>query len=181
MRTIERYLSDCIVFVAFVAVIAIMLMTVGDIVLRLFSRLVGLAGGVRPTWGLQGLVDLTQLAIMAAVPLAIASAFICSKHIRINLLFDALPETWRRLASLLSSLVGVGVLGACLWTAIGEFRSQLDYPTTSATLNIPYTWYWAPLATGFALSLLACVASLIRSVVGVIRKPAAEDPGDGHV
>ena len=181
MRAIERYLSDYIVFVAFVAVIATMVMTVGDIVMRLSSRLVSLVVGVRPTWGLPGLVDLTQLAIMFAVPLAIASAFICSKHIRINLLFDALPERLRQLASLLSSLVAVCVLSVCLWTAIGEFRSQLDYPTTSATLNIPYTWYWAPLATGFALSLLACIAHLVRSLAWIIRRPAAKDQSEGYV
>lgn len=154
-------LQGCIVALAFASICAAMVLTVGDIVVRTTAQGVGAVVGERPKWGLYGLVDLTQLAMMAACPLAIAATFFAGKHIRVDLVFNALPPRLRRLALRFSALVGLGVMGICLWTAWREMRGQLDFTTTSATLGLAYTWYWVPLIAGLGLAVLGCVAHLI--------------------
>lgn len=151
-----------IIFLSFAAISISMVMTVGDIVVRLAASLAEMLSGQRPKWGLFGLVDLTQLAMMSAVPLAIAAAFFLNAHIRIDLIFNLMSRKGRRFSAAMSALIGGTVCGLCLWTAYGEMLGQLDFTTTSATLGIPYTWYWAPLILGFGLSLLACIIGLIQ-------------------
>ncbi len=157
-----RIFAQLIIFLSFAAISISMVMTVGDIVVRLAASVVETLSGQRPKWGLFGLVDLTQLAMMSAVPLAIAAAFFLNAHIRIDLIFNLMSRKGRRLSAAMSALIGGTVCGLCLWTAYGEMVGQLDFTTTSATLGIPYTWYWAPLIIGFGLSLLACVIGLIQ-------------------
>ena len=158
-----RVFTKLIIFLSFAAISISMVMTVGDILVRLAASIAEMLSGQRPKWGLFGLVDLTQLAMMSAVPLAIAAAFFLNAHIRIDLIFNLMSRKGRRLSAALSALIGGTVCGLCLWTAWGEMRGQLDFTTTSATLGIPYTWYWAPLILGFAVSLLACVLGLYQA------------------
>lgn len=158
-----RVFTKLIIFLSFAAISISMVMTVGDILVRLAASIAEMLSGQRPKWGLFGLVDLTQLAMMSAVPLAIAAAFFLNAHIRIDLIFNLMSGKGRRLSAALSALIGGTVCGLCLWTAWGEMRGQLDFTTTSATLGIPYTWYWAPLILGFAVSLLACVLGLYQA------------------
>jgi hypothetical protein len=44
-----------------------------------------------------------------------------------------------------------------VWTGAGEMIGQITFPTKSATLGIPYVWYWEPLLTGLALGALGAV------------------------
>lgn len=55
---------------------------------------------------------------------------------------------------------GIVLLTLCLWTGWQEMRGQLEFTTTSATLGIPYTWFWGPLLLGLALGVLGCLISL---------------------
>lgn len=166
MRPWRGIVTDLIVFVSFAAICGAMLMTVGDILVRLAAQLVGAVAGVRPRWGLFGLVDLTQLAMMTAGPLAIAAAFFRNAHIRIDLILNRSSRPMRVLALRAAALLGIGLTGLCLWAAWSEMRAQLDFTTTSATLGIAYTWYWLPLIAGLALSVLAEVVILIWPIDG---------------
>ncbi len=170
MRSFERMFVDVIVFLSFAAIALSMMMTVADIVMRSAASVMSLFVGTRPKWGIFGLVDLTQLAVMTAVPLAIAATFFANAHIRIDLIFNIMSLTWRRFSLLLSAFVGFLVMGICLWTAWQEMRGQLEFTTTSATLGLPYTWYWAPLIAGLALSSLACLVGIVKALAS---KPAA--------
>lgn len=158
-RSNPRWLTtatDGIVLLSFGAICAGMLMTVGDVLTRLASRIVGALIGGDPGWGLVGLVDLTQLTMMIAAPLAIAAAFFAGAHIRVDLLYAVLGPRKRRLVLRLSAVLGALFLGVCLYTAWTEMRGQLDFTTTSATLGLAYTWYWLLLIGGLAVSVLGC-------------------------
>lgn len=155
-----RFAADLSGGVAFAAICASMLMTVGDIAMRIGAQIVGAVTGIQPGWGLYGLIDLTQLTMMIAAPLAIAATFFLGGHIRVDLVFAALSRTGRQAVLRLSALIGLFLMGLCLFTAWSEMRAQLDFTTTSAALGLAYTWYWAPLLVGFALSVLACTAAL---------------------
>lgn len=170
-----RVFTNIIIFLSFAAISISMVMTVGDILVRMAASIAEVFTGQRPKWGLFGLVDLTQLAMMAAVPLAIAAAFFLNAHIRIDLVFNLMSRGGRRISAALSALIGGIVCGLCLWTAWGEMRGQLDFTTTSATLGIPYTWYWTPLILGFLLSLLACILVVIQAIRPTQPKETAAD------
>ncbi|WP_153769030.1 TRAP transporter small permease [Labrenzia sp. CE80] len=162
-RSIGRVFTNAIVFLSFAAIFTSMMMTVGDILVRQAAGAIAWLYGARPSWGLVGLVDLTQLAVMTAVPLAIAAAFFLNAHIRIDLFLNIASATVRRLSAGVSAALGAVLMGICLWGAWQEMRGQLDFTTTSATLGLPYTWYWAPLIIGLALSVLACLYALARA------------------
>lgn len=159
---LQRIVTDVIVIASFAAIAVTVVMTVGDVLVRLAADVAGAALEARPRWGLYGLVDLTQLAMMAAAPLAIAAAFFLGSHIKVDLFYARFSRRMRRLSIRLSALVGAVTLGICLWTAWREMRMQMDFITTSSTLGIAYTWYWAPLIAGLALSVLGCCVVLIR-------------------
>lgn len=158
---LRRVVLRIIVLTSFTAICGAMVMTVGDIIVRTVAQVVGAFTEVRPRWGLHGLVDLTQLAIMTAAPLAIAAAFFLASHIRVDIVFHLLPERLQRFSMVLSVLIATVLLGFCLWTAWREMIGQLDFTTTSATLNIAYTWYWVPLILGLALSVIGSLAGLV--------------------
>lgn len=160
-RPLRRVVIDIVVLVSFTATCIAMVMTVGDVLVRLAARIVGSLEGVRPRWGLHGLVDLTQLMMMVAAPLAIAAAFFVDEHIRVDLFYGRFSRPLKRAALRLSAVIGIVLMGICLWTAWREMIGQLDFTTTSSTLGIAYTWYWIPLIAGLALSLLACCIALV--------------------
>jgi len=160
-RPWRRVVTDGIVLASFAAISIAMLMTVGDVLTRLAAETLGALAGARPKWGLFGLVDLTQLAMMAAAPLGIAAAFFLDEHIRVDLFYGRFSQSLKRTALRLSAVIGAVLMGICLWTAWNEMRGQLDFTTTSATLGIAYTWYWAPLIAGLALSVAGCCVALI--------------------
>jgi TRAP-type C4-dicarboxylate transport system permease small subunit len=163
-------LGDAISWIAFLAICCAMVMTVGDIVVRTASHVAQWRTGVNPGWGLLGLVDLTQLAVMTAMPLGIAAAFFANTHIRVDLFLGRLSSAMRKRLAIFAALIGVGIMGICLWTAWSEMRGQLSFVTTSSTLRIAYTWYWLPLIVGLGLSVLGSVAAIIW--------PYCEDKGD---
>lgn len=152
---------DVISWVAFVAICCAMLLTVGDVATRAAGKIVQWSTGVHPGWGLFGLVDLTQLAMMAAMPLAIAAAFIAGTHIRVDLILHKFTQSGRNFLTRLAALAGFVLMGVCLWSACAGMLSQLSFVTTSATLGIAYTWYWLPLIGGLALSVLGCAGMII--------------------
>lgn len=160
-RPWRRVVTDGIVLASFAAITIAMLMTVGDVLIRLAAESLGALTGARPKWGLFGLVDLTQLAMMAAAPLAIAAAFFLDKHIRVDLFYGHFSQGLKCAALHLSAAIGTVLMGICLWTAWNEMRGQLDFTTTSSTLGIAYTWYWAPLIAGLALSVVGCCVALV--------------------
>lgn len=165
-------LFNFIIYLSFAAICMSMVMTVGDIILRLASQVAGFMIGVRPRWGLFGVVDLTQLALITAAPLAIAVAFFTYSHIRIDVFLSKFSISLQQAACLFSYVLGVFLTGICFWTAWNEMRNQLDFTTTSATLAIPYTWYWTPLLIGLGLSLIASLISVIRIIPKLTTKTA---------
>lgn len=166
-RMLWRGFSDLITLLSFAAICVSMLMTVGDIILRLASLVMAQIDGVRPRWGVFGVVDLTQLALMTAAPLAIAVAFFNYSHIRIDVLVNLFSAISKQVALLISYVLGAAFTGICFWSAWHEMIGQLDFVTTSATLSIPYTWYWVPLNIGLGLSFVGCSVGVIVTLIQI--------------
>lgn len=157
-------LTNLVTLVSFAAIAMAMMMTVGDILIRFAASAMKMYSGTRPQWGLFGLVDLTQLAIMWAAPLAIAAAFFRNSHINVDILTENMSPNWRRASAVFAALAGMALIGVCIWTATREMLGQLDFTTTSATLGITYTWYWTPLILGFAFCFLALAMNFYNAL-----------------
>lgn len=163
--------------ISFAAIVATAVITLADVVLRLASWLSVPFTGYRTTWAVEGVVDLSQLLVMAAAGFAIAVAFYFSKHVTIDLIEAHLPPVARWATAALSALLSLGFVVACLWFVVGDMQTQREMNTTSATLAIPYLYYSLPLIAGLALSVVAIIASLAG--VGVGERSAPKDSAGG--
>ncbi len=130
------------------------LVTLADIGLRALSRTVGLVTGRPPGLALIGIVDLVQLAVMAAAYLAIPFTFAGEGHVTVDMLHLRLPYRLQTLLRALAALLSCLFMAMILRYGIDQARLVAEYGDRSATLGIPLVWYWLPLLLGAALSVL---------------------------
>jgi TRAP-type C4-dicarboxylate transport system permease small subunit len=154
----------CATVVSFVAACIAVILTVTDICLRLASGGMRAITGQGTNWAVNGLVDLTQLAVMTCASFGIAVAFSRANHVSIDLVTTLLPAPVRGGLAIMASVLGMVLACAILWAGIGEVVAQFAYPSRSATLGIPYIWYWFALLSGFALAPLGALYALLKSV-----------------
>lgn len=154
-------IMDAAMAIAFAAIVATVAITMTDIVFRTVSRTTVPFTGNRLTWAVPGLVDLSQLLVMTAAALAIPVAFLYDRHVTIDLIDALLPKPVRIAATVVGGLLSIALVSAFAWYGYGEMLGQAEMNTESATLGIPYVWYWAPLLTGFALSVLAITGNAL--------------------
>lgn len=120
-----------------------------------------------------GMIDLTQLAQMACVFLVLPLAFLRRSHISVDFITDRLPPRALAAVELASALLGIALLGAILWYSWEQAAIQHAQRDVSVTLGIPMAAYWAPLLSGFALSLLALLLIALKAVIAFVagRRP----------
>ncbi|ETX12664.1 hypothetical protein MUS1_00510 [Marinomonas ushuaiensis DSM 15871] len=160
-RSGKQLVSDLVTVLSFIGIALAMLLTVVDVGLRLSSTIIEVFTNIRPRWGIIGVVDLMQLAIMVAVPLGIGVNFLNNRHIRVDIALDFLGKRFCCFSRSLTAMTGIAVLGICLWSASKELNGQFVFPSSSATLSLPLTWYWMPLIAGLTISLVVCISSFL--------------------
>ena len=107
---------------------------------------------------LAGMVDLTQLLVMASAFLCIPLSFAREAQIEVDFVTSRLPPRAHALLRCVTALAAAGFMAAVtLATADGALQA-LRNGDRSATLALPLLWYWAPVVAGCALSVLACAA-----------------------
>jgi len=111
-----------------------------------------------------GTIDLTQLAVMGCVFLAMPLAFLRGTHVGVEFVSDALPAPLTRACKRLAALLSALFLAAIFWYSLGQARIQFAQGDQSVTLAIPMAWYWAPLLAGLAASTLAALLVLARAL-----------------
>ncbi|PVB62417.1 TRAP transporter small permease subunit [Labrenzia sp. 011] len=180
-RTYTKLVSGLIrvaAFFAFLCILAAIAVTLCDILLRTISRIFAAFNGTGLTWAVPGLVDLTQLFVMAAASMAIAVAFHRQAHVAIDLVDNLLPASVRSFNVVLSMVIATVFLAAGVRYGLLEMQGQLELNTSSSTLNISYVWYWIPLLAGFALSFLAVIDGALRHMVAT--RPAGASQAEHH-
>ena len=141
-------------WLALLCLAAATLVTLADIGLRALSRAIGLVTGTPPGLALVGVVDLVQLAVMAAAYLAIPFTFAGEGHVTVDMLHRRLPPRLRTLLRALGALLSCLFMAMILRYGIEQARLVASYGDRSATLGIPLVWYWLPLLLGAALSVV---------------------------
>lgn len=142
-----------------------MAVTVTDIGLRLVAR-VSLALFDTPlNLIIPGVVDITQLLIMAVAYLAMPYAFTTESHVAVELLTDRFGRRGKALASAFGALMGLGLMLLIAIYGLAQARLQFGYGDSSQTIGIPILWYWVPLLVGAALSVVATALLALRHLV----------------
>jgi len=111
-----------------------------------------------------GMIDITQLCVMAMAFWSIPYAFIRDGHVRITFATEGLPLRVRASLDALAALAGAAVVGLIGWLGYEQALSALRYGDSSQTIGIPMIWYWVFLVSGCALSLGATIVVMLRHV-----------------
>lgn len=112
------------------------------------------------TWNLTGIVDITQLMVMACAFMCIPYTFMREAHIDVDFITTHLPPRINSALMGVWSLAGALFMAAVTWYAgVAALQAYVNNDQ-STTIGIPIVWYWVPLLFGCVLSVLAC-ASLV--------------------
>lgn len=146
--------------VAFAGIMGILLITLGDIILRLIdwaglSRRIGLPRSV------PGVLDLVEYAQVVAAQFAIACGFAAGVHISVDVLTTHFSRRVMFAVDVAIAAICVLFLTLCVQQAGAQLAFQYAAPQVSATLGWPLWWYWVPTLAGLALSLVACCARAV--------------------
>ncbi len=121
-------------------------LNVGDIATR---RLVNL--------NVVGMVDVTQLLVMACAFLCIPYTFAREAHVDVDFVVNHLPARLKLALMGLWNLCSAFLMGTVTWYAsVAALQAQAN-GDTSNTIAIPITWYWWPLLFGCGLSVVVCL------------------------
>ena len=80
-------------------------------------------------------------AFVWATFLGTAIAFKRSSHVMVSFFVDKFPARLRKLLSLFSMLLSVGLFGLLVYCSIDQIVSEIDLESTSDALDIPVFWY----------------------------------------
>jgi TRAP-type C4-dicarboxylate transport system permease small subunit len=152
-------LSRAVAAIAFIALIGMILVTLGDIGLRLISRLPGNVGRWFPA-AVPGVVDLVELSLVTAAHLSIAVTFLAGSHVVVDIVANLLPTNLRSLSRRIGWMLCVLFMATCFVQALRQGRMQFGAGIVSATISLPVWWYWVPVVVGTALSTVACALHL---------------------
>ena len=146
-------LSRILGIIAIVILVAMMLFTVVNVVMRAFFN--------RP---IPGDVELIEVAMVCTGFLGLAWCAIREKHIRVDLLVQYFPK---RVQGVIDSIGYIGALGASIiisWQSINEGLANKEMETATASLDIPvYPFYWVT-ALGYGILCFALLVLIVRAV-----------------
>lgn len=112
-----------------------------------------------------GVIDITQLCVMAAAFWSIPFAFSRKAHVAVDFLATDKAPALRMFVAIVSALLSFGLLGLILWLAWGRAMDTLGNGDISQDLGIPMIWYWSVLLSGLAAALLAVAAAFLREMI----------------
>ncbi|WP_054309755.1 TRAP transporter small permease subunit [Mesorhizobium sp. 1M-11] len=112
-----------------------------------------------------GVIDITQLCVMAAAFWSIPYAFSKKSHVAVDFLaMDNAPRL-RMFLAIVSALLSLGLLGLILWLAWARAMDTWSSGDISQDLGIPMIWYWGFLLSGLAAALVAVAAAFLREMI----------------
>lgn len=121
--------------------------------------------------------DFAAWSMAAAVFLALPQTFLSGGHIRVTLLFSAVPEPLRKLMDVFATLVAVLALAWGSWYAVEyTYESYAYHDVSQGIIAVPL---WIPqlsMVLGLVLMTLALIERLISLLRGKdIMTPSGED------
>jgi len=129
---------------------AMMLLTVGDVLLR-------------AVWNVpvRGTYELVALLLCATFFVALPAAFLRGDHIVVDSIDRRLPRIVPGLKRF-ARVIAVGMLGLMAWQGAIAARDAWSFGDVTADLSLPRILYWMPLLFGLAGGAAAALASVFR-------------------
>ncbi len=129
------------------------LLNVGDIAMRRATSL-----------NIAGMVDVTQLLVMACAFLCIPHTFMREAHVEVDFVVNQLPNRIRMALMGVWNFAGAGFMALTSWYAAQAALQAFANGDRSTTIGIPIVWYWAPLLFGCMVSVLVCLSLSVACV-----------------
>ena len=141
-------------WVAGVALAAMMLLTVADVVLRALLN--------RP---LRGTLEIVELLLACTFFLALPASFLRDDHIVVDVIDGLVEGKTRRWVPVLrrfAGALGVLVMALMAWQGWIAARDALLFNDVTSDLSLPRIWYWIPVLAGMIGACLAGAAMLVQ-------------------
>ena len=152
MRRLERIAATAFGSLAAVALAAVMLVVVADVVLRNFFG-----------YPVRGQFELVELGLSATVFLALPAVFLQGTHLVVDVADHFVSARVKRFLDLFGGAASLVALALILWQITPQSLQIMQFGDTSFDLQIPKIWYAVPLIIGIAFSLAAALVVLIRN------------------
>lgn len=141
-------LSKVLFAVAGAAIVAMMLLTCADIVLRLFRM------------PIPGTYELVSFLSAVCVAFAMAHTSVQKGHIAVSVLVQLLPERLQALVDSLTTGLSIALFGLIAWQSFRYAGSLRQAGEVSMTLQLPFY----PFVYGIALSAVAVCLVLLSQL-----------------
>ena len=145
--------------IAIGTLVAMMLFTVANVVLRAFFN--------RP---IPGDAELIEIGMVCTGFLGVAWCALKEKHIRVDLLVSFLPKRAQYIIDVLGYLAVLGASIVIAWQSIVEGLANRQMHRLSPSLEIPiFPFYWVT-SLGYAVLCLALLVLIARSISAMVKK-----------
>jgi TRAP-type transport system small permease protein len=158
-RTGIESFSKIMAVIASIALGAMMLLTLGDVVGRYFFNT-----PIRGTWELVGLM------LVFAGTWGLAYCQVKKAHIRVDVLLNIFPRKVREIINVISYLGGAIGFGLIAWRVALMARNYFVNDYVTDTLSLPLFPFMSGMTIGTGLIALVLLIDAVRSLVEVIKK-----------
>ena len=140
---------------AAVALAAMMLLTVTDVVLRMFFRA-----------PIQGTLELVELGLACTIFLALPAVFLRDEHLVVDVVDHFAKRPLVRLLDLASAVVSAALLALMAWQMVSLAQTTWEFGDVTSDLSIPRIYYWVPVLFGVVASAAATLVLILRLAKG---------------
>ena len=140
---------------AAVALAAMMLLTVTDVVLRMFFRA-----------PIQGTLELVELGLACTIFLALPAVFLRDEHLVVDVIDHFAQRPLVRLLDLASAVVSAALLALMAWQMVSLAQTTWEFGDVTSDLSIPRIYYWVPVLFGVVASAAATLVLVLRLAKG---------------
>jgi TRAP-type C4-dicarboxylate transport system permease small subunit len=144
--------------IATIFIMAIMVLTVSDVLLRFFLN--------RP---IPGSVELCEYFIVVGGFLGLAWCALKGGHVKVGMIIDRLSPRSQSVADCINYLIALSVVPLAAWRLFVQARIVQLERMTSANLEIPAYPFYLLASLGFALLTLVILVFLFQSIVNVAK------------
>ena len=139
---------------ASVALAAMMLVTVADVLLRAIAN--------RPV---RGALEIVELLLACTFFLALPASFLRDEHIVVDIV-DGWAPRWVPRLRRAAGMLAVVVMAVMAWQGWIGARDALAFHDVTSDLEIPRIWYWVPVLAGMIGACIAAAAMLLGRGAG---------------
>jgi TRAP-type C4-dicarboxylate transport system permease small subunit len=152
-----------------VGILLLMVATIVDVGLRIAGP-----------WGVPGIVEYSEVVLVAIVFLGMGSAQRLGQHVATTVFTDRLPDRWERVCRVSSLALGLMLIGAMTyWSVVRAIGSVGVGEARFGVMHVPIWPARIALALGLVLLSVEMARSLLRVLGGVQveKDPAQLDAG----